>query len=122
MCFGAKFLVSKNWEGGEGKREFVFKQAGTPSPVFGYPTGSDTPREVLADTVAQVLKGVTGLDFPMPETRIIGIDPSKLGKKSGEPDVLGTAQVSVETVGSVRDLYGKDKDLLKKIPLMKYKR
>ncbi|MCU0716413.1 MAG: phosphatidylinositol 4-kinase [Pirellula sp.] len=117
-AMGAKWVMSTDFEKDEGKREFIFKEAfpRNAPEIPGFIKGSEAPREVMGDELGKQLKLVTGIDFNVPETRLVNVDNLKLEPERNPGDVLGSAQAGVQTVGSILDLGRKDPKVLKKIP------
>jgi hypothetical protein len=116
-AMGAKWIMSTDFEKDKGRKEFVFKEAfPLVAPVIpGFPPGSEAPREVIGDELGKQLKLATGLDFNVPETRLVTIDNKKLDPNRESKDVVGSAQAGASTIGSIADLVDKDPGALKKV-------
>jgi Phosphatidylinositol 3- and 4-kinase len=116
-AMGAKWIMSTDFETDKGKKEFVFKEAfpSNPPVIPGFPPGSEAPREVIGDELGKQLKLATGIDFNVPETRLVTVDNAKLGPNRDSADVVGSAQAGASTVGSIADLAKSDPGALKKI-------
>src|SRR5690606_29522792 len=114
---GAEWIKEMDWGKGEGKRRFIFKRTDIPPErMAGFPENGEAPREVLGDEVGRKLKAMTGIDFNVPETRIVSIDGSKLpGGKAGTP-IAGSAQAAAPTIGNVGDVYWSQPEVLKEVP------
>ena len=59
-------------------REYLFKPAVDGALMSGMPSGGEPAREALTGRVAEQLKVLTGLDFNMPLTNLISVDPSRM--------------------------------------------
>ena len=118
--FGAKWIVSEDFATGKGQKNFVFKAAqplpgDEPTEIPGFAPGSEPVREVLGDELGKRLKAQTGLDFNVPETRVVGIDGGKLDPGEAGKVYLGSAQAAAPTIGSVGGLKKSDPDIINKI-------
>ena len=114
---GAVWIKSMDYEEEEAKRNFIFKRIDVDGdPIVGFPPGGEAPREVLAGEVGRQLAGLTGLDFHVPETRLVGIDSSKVPGAEPGSEVLGSAQAAAPTIGGLSTIYHDKPEMMKKIP------
>ncbi len=106
------FWVNKAGGGDQGTKTFLFKPESAYSPdIGGLPKGAEPAREALTGRAADMLKGMTGLDFAMPETHVIAVGKDKFAEGSlegtpfGKDDtpVRGSLQQFAATDGELRD-------------------
>lgn len=112
---GAKWIMSTDFEKDKGSKDFVFKKAKGGPPIAGFENDAEAIREVLGDALGKQLKAATGLEFNVPETRVVTIDSKKIDPSKESKDVVGSAQAGAATVGGVIDLIQNDPEALKKI-------
>ena len=111
----AKSLAGNNAQQSPAKKSFLFKPMAKSSAMPGFPPGGDTAREALAGRMGDMLAGMTGQDFGVPETHVVSVGRDKLpaaalGRSSGiaglkDPaaPLTGSLQQFAKSSGGARD-------------------
>ena len=103
----ATFWINRDTVSNGQVKSALFKpDLGGEPPVNGFPSGGESVREAMAARTGDVLNGITGINFGMPETNIISLDASRLPEGTvSDPSkpVEGSVQQFVASKGEMRD-------------------
>lgn len=95
------------------QHSYLFKPKTTvPPDLVGFPRGGDIAREAMTGRIGDLLNGMTGLDFGVPETNVVAIGRDKVPGSEGNEDldgfdnpgspIVGSAQQFATTQGGLR--------------------
>ncbi|MBV9755900.1 MAG: hypothetical protein JO047_02505 [Alphaproteobacteria bacterium] len=106
------FWFNKPGDDDAPEKTFLFKPASEkPSDIEGFPDGAETMREAMTGRASDLLTGMTGLRFDVPETQVIKVDPNRfppgsldnLDQVDTTQPILGSLQQFAKTDGEMRN-------------------
>ena len=81
-------------------KTYLFKPQTTTADVDGFPVGGEPAREALAGRAADILNGMTGIDFKFPETHVVALDRAKIPPEALDTDTaMGMKIANADGVG-----------------------
>ena len=87
----------------KGEKSFLFKPMTAQSNVPGFPAGGDTAREAMAGRMGDMLAGMTGQDFGVPETHVVSVGRGKLpGSANNDDRIEGGNDPTAPLTGSLQ--------------------
>jgi Phosphatidylinositol 3- and 4-kinase len=105
------FWFNKPGTEDEPEKTFLFKPSSEKrSDIDGFPDGAETMREALTGRTSDLLTGMTGVKFDVPETQVIKVDPGhfppgsldNLEQVDPTQPILGSLQQFAKTDGEMR--------------------
>jgi len=104
------FWINKP-DGNAGKQWSCLFKPATKASMNGFPAGGEAAREAAVGRMGDLVNGMTGLDFGVPDTHLIEVGVDKLpegnlGRKVAPPTdgkYVGSAQTFAETGGELRE-------------------
>ena len=99
----AKPPAGQNAPPPKAEKSFLFKPTAVSSAVPGFPAGGDTAREAMAGRMGDMLAGMTGQNFGVPETHVVSVGQGKLPAGALDPQtVAGAGDPTAPLTGSLQ--------------------
>jgi hypothetical protein len=110
----AAFWINKKGTNGAADKSFIFKPQTTKQDRTSIPVGGEPAREAMTGRAAEVLNGMTGIDFKVPETHIVSVprerfpdgvlaNTGNLADADGSGPLIGSLQQYASTDGQMRN-------------------